>query len=141
MISIAMIVRDEEATLGRALDSFAPHVDEVVVVDNNAAEGTREEVAATRARCVHEIPVDFNPHAPCAIAFGGLNENAAITTAEIINDIAAFDLSHFQHAVDHLGRDQRAGGVGMKTRILPPPPGASSARMSQPWPETTDIAM
>jgi hypothetical protein len=42
MISIAMIVRDEETTLGRALESFAPHVDEVVVVDTGSIDGTRE---------------------------------------------------------------------------------------------------
>jgi len=41
-ISLCMIVRDEEAALGRCLDSVAPHVDEIVVVDTGSTDRTKE---------------------------------------------------------------------------------------------------
>ncbi len=39
--SVAMIVRDCESTLGTALASIRPHVDEIVVVDTGSADDTR----------------------------------------------------------------------------------------------------
>lgn len=41
-VSVALIVRDEEQTLARCLDSFAREVDEVVVVDTGSRDRTRE---------------------------------------------------------------------------------------------------
>ena len=41
-ISLCMIVRDEEAVLGRCLDSVAPYVDEIVVVDTGSSDRTKE---------------------------------------------------------------------------------------------------
>ncbi len=41
-VSVAMIVRDEERSLARCLDSFAREVDEVVVVDTGSRDRTRE---------------------------------------------------------------------------------------------------
>jgi len=40
-ISLCMIVRDEEAVLGRCLDSVAPHVDEIVIVDTGSTDRTK----------------------------------------------------------------------------------------------------
>lgn len=40
--TVALIVRDEERTLARCLDSFAPHVDELSVVDTGSRDRTRE---------------------------------------------------------------------------------------------------
>jgi len=46
----------EKESIRAAIDDFfaAGHVDEIVVVDNNAAEGTDNEVRATSARLVFE---------------------------------------------------------------------------------------
>ncbi|OUM97354.1 MAG: glycosyl transferase [Thermobacillus sp. ZCTH02-B1] len=41
-ISLCMIVRDEEAVLGRCLDSVAPHVEEIIVVDTGSTDRTKE---------------------------------------------------------------------------------------------------
>ena len=39
-ISLCMIVRDEEAVLGRCLESVAPAVDEIIVVDTGSLDGS-----------------------------------------------------------------------------------------------------
>ena len=44
-ISLCMIVRDEEAVLGRCLDSVADCVDEIIVVDTGSVDGTKEIAA------------------------------------------------------------------------------------------------
>ena len=41
-ISLCMIVKNEEAVLGRCLDSAAGLVDEIVVVDTGSTDATRE---------------------------------------------------------------------------------------------------
>jgi glycosyltransferase involved in cell wall biosynthesis len=41
-ISAALIVRDEEASLGHCLESLREHVDEIVVVDTGSADGTKD---------------------------------------------------------------------------------------------------
>ena len=40
-ISLCMIVRDEETVLGRCLESVAPAVDEIIVVDTGSVDGTK----------------------------------------------------------------------------------------------------
>ena len=45
-ISLCMIVRDEEAVLGRCLESVAPAVDEIIVVDTGSVDGTKSVAAA-----------------------------------------------------------------------------------------------
>jgi hypothetical protein len=53
-ISIALIVRDEEQTLGRCLDSIAGAVDEIVVVDTGSLDGT-QAVARRYTDQVHQF--------------------------------------------------------------------------------------
>ena len=53
-ISLCMIVRDEEAVLGRCLDSVADCVDEIIVVDTGSVDGTRE-VAARYTRQIYDF--------------------------------------------------------------------------------------
>ncbi|HZO36583.1 MAG TPA: glycosyltransferase [Solirubrobacteraceae bacterium] len=51
-LSLCMIVRDEEATLGECLAAAAPAVDEIVVVDTGSADRTREIAASFGARVI-----------------------------------------------------------------------------------------
>ena len=55
-VSVVLMTYAERDSIRSVIDGFfaTGHVDEVLVVDNNAQPGTREEVALTRARTVHE---------------------------------------------------------------------------------------
>jgi glycosyltransferase involved in cell wall biosynthesis len=55
-VSVALPTYNEKASIRQCIDDFFATgvVDEVVVCNNNAAAGTSAEVAATRAREVHE---------------------------------------------------------------------------------------
>lgn len=55
-ISLAMIVRNEEATLGRCLESVARHVDEVIIVDTGSTDSTKAIAARHGAKVI-----DCNP--------------------------------------------------------------------------------
>ena len=56
-----MIVRDEEATLARCLESAAPYVDDIVVVDTGSADGTVALAEKLGARVIrHEWKEDFS---------------------------------------------------------------------------------
>ena len=50
-ISLCMIVRDEEETLGRCLESVKEAVDEIVIVDTGSRDGTKEIARAYTKRC------------------------------------------------------------------------------------------
>lgn len=55
-ISVILPTFNEKDSIASCIDSFykIPYVDEVLVIDNNAAEGTKEEVAKTNARLIEE---------------------------------------------------------------------------------------
>src|SRR5215217_2095098 len=55
-VSVVLMTYAERDSVGRVIDGFFATgvVDEVLVIDNNAQPGTREEVARTPARLVHE---------------------------------------------------------------------------------------
>src|SRR5690348_332510 len=55
-VSVALMTYAEKGSIREVIDGFYATgvVDEVLVVDNNAEKGTREEVAKTKARIVHE---------------------------------------------------------------------------------------
>lgn len=53
MIALCLIARDEERCLGRCLDSVAPHVDEMLVVDTGSADATTAVARAHGARVEH----------------------------------------------------------------------------------------
>jgi glycosyltransferase involved in cell wall biosynthesis len=54
-LSLCMIVRDEEPRLGKCLESIAPYVDEMVVVDTGSTDRTREVAREYGAR-VFDFP-------------------------------------------------------------------------------------
>ncbi len=55
-VSVILPTYNEKESIAQAIDGFfsTGYVDEVVVVNNNAANGTDEEVAKTRAKVVYE---------------------------------------------------------------------------------------
>ena len=55
-VSVVLLTRSEKDTIRQVINNFfdTGYVDEVVVVNNNAVEGTDDEIKKTRARCVHE---------------------------------------------------------------------------------------
>jgi tetratricopeptide (TPR) repeat protein len=53
-ISLCMIVRDEERTLARCLESVSPFVDEMVIVDTGSKDGTVSIAESFGARVIHE---------------------------------------------------------------------------------------
>ena len=52
-LTITLIVRNEEQTLGRCLDSVRGLANEIMVVDTGSTDGTREIAAAHGARVFH----------------------------------------------------------------------------------------
>ncbi|MBX5441428.1 MAG: glycosyltransferase [Solirubrobacteraceae bacterium] len=60
-LSLCMIVKDEEAMLGRCLDAIADWVDEIIVVDTGSTDRTVEIARARGARVLHhEWTGDFS---------------------------------------------------------------------------------
>lgn len=56
-LSLCMIVRDVEKTIGQCLASVVPHVDEVVITDTGSLDGTK---LAVYDACPHARVLDFN---------------------------------------------------------------------------------
>ena len=54
-ISLCMIVRNEEAVLGRCLDSVADLVDEIILADTGSTDRTKA-IAAEYAAKVYDFP-------------------------------------------------------------------------------------
>lgn len=71
-LGLCMIVKNEEATLGRCLDSVAAVFDEIVIVDTGSTDATRDVAARFGARVV-EFPWidDFAAARNFAFAQGG----------------------------------------------------------------------
>ena len=62
-LSLCMIVRTEEACLGRCLDSVRGHVDEIIVVDTGSTDRTMEIARRYGARIYHHPwENDFSKH-------------------------------------------------------------------------------
>lgn len=54
-VSLCMIVRDSARTLGACLESIAPWVDEMIVIDTGSVDETRE-IAQLAGAQVYEFP-------------------------------------------------------------------------------------
>ena len=55
-VAVILPTYNEKDSIARCIEDFysLPFVDDVIVIDNNAAEGTQEEVAKTKARIIVE---------------------------------------------------------------------------------------
>lgn len=102
-ISAALIVRDEEATLGRCLDSIREHVDEIVVVDTGSCDGTQDVARRHRAQ-VFQFPWrnDFSAARQCSFdlargdwVFWIDADDIVVNAGEIRMEIAEFGADCF----------------------------------------------
>ncbi len=53
-ISLCMIVKNEEKVLARCLDSLAPYMDEIIIVDTGSTDATKE-IAGRYTRQVYDF--------------------------------------------------------------------------------------
>ncbi len=69
-ISLCMIVKNEEACLGRCLKSVSDHVDEIIIVDTGSTDGTVEIAKSYGARVYHHPwENDFSKHRNQSISY------------------------------------------------------------------------
>jgi glycosyltransferase involved in cell wall biosynthesis len=69
-ISLCMIVKNEEACLGRCLKSVCDHVDEIIIVDTGSTDGTVEIAKSYGARIYHHPwENDFSKHRNQSISY------------------------------------------------------------------------
>ncbi len=54
-VSLCMIIKDEEATLGRCLDSIAEAIDEIIIVDTGSTDRTKE-IARQYTEKIYDFP-------------------------------------------------------------------------------------
>ncbi len=75
LLTLSMIVKDEEATIARTLRSVKPFVDRWVIVDTGSTDATRDVVRQEMAGVpgeLHEQPfVDFSTTRNCALDLAG----------------------------------------------------------------------
>ena len=93
-VSVVIPTYNEAGSIKKVIDGFFETglVDEVVVVDNNALGNTREEVAKTKARLVHETKQGYGH----AIMRGLLEARGdLIVMAEADNTFRAVDIEKF----------------------------------------------
>lgn len=60
MISVCMMVQDEECIIERCLDNIYEYVDEIVVIDGGSVDSTKEIVSRYDKVVLYEIPFDGN---------------------------------------------------------------------------------
>jgi len=116
-LSLAMIVRDSEATLDRCLKSFAPVVDEVIIVDTGSKDRTLEIAAKYTDKIFFFDWIDDFAAARnysfdmCTGDFIVWADSDDELTPEEATKIKALDLSdkeviicHYQYAHDEFGK-------------------------------------
>ena len=89
-VSLCMIVRDEEAVLQRCLQSAAPAVDEIVIVDTGSADRTREIAAAFTDR-IFDLPWedDFAKARNYAFSKATMDYQMWLDADDVVEDPAA----------------------------------------------------
>ncbi|MFO1336659.1 MAG: glycosyltransferase family 2 protein [Burkholderiaceae bacterium] len=82
-VALVMIVRDEAARIERALASFAPHVDECVVLDTGSVDDTVARALAAGARVGHFRWVDdFSAARNAALDLAGADWHVVVDADE-----------------------------------------------------------
>src|SRR5258705_2551897 len=74
--------------------------------------------ARPRGRFAHALRVDVDADAARAVHFGGRNQDAAVTRAEVVHDIGRGDPGEPQHGVQHGGRRRYEDDIGLAVRRL-----------------------
>ncbi|MCB9883047.1 MAG: glycosyltransferase [Planctomycetes bacterium] len=89
-ISLCMIVRDEEAGLGRCLARVAPIVDEIIVVDTGSTDRTMEIAARYGARVLnHEWNDDFAEARNVSLAAATSDWILVLDADEVLDEASA----------------------------------------------------
>lgn len=122
-IALCMIVRDEEANLGRCLESVRGVVDECVVVDTGSRDGTRELAREAGARVLEFAWCDdFSAARNHALA-GASSDWVLVLDADeqLVSPDARALLLAFARTAGELGGQielENVTGAGQRARIL-----------------------
>ncbi|MCR4647322.1 MAG: glycosyltransferase family 2 protein [Oscillospiraceae bacterium] len=89
-VSLCMIVRDEEAVLGRCLESAADAVDEIIIVDTGSTDRTKEIAAAFTDR-IYDMPWedDFAKARNHAFSKAEMDYQMWLDADDVLEDAAA----------------------------------------------------
>jgi len=106
-IALVMIVRNEEARLPRCLESAAPYVDEIIIVDTGSNDGTKAVAKSYGARVYdYEWDNHFGHARNYALDQSTADWNLILDADEWIAEIDMVELRQFMLKGDVLGRIQ-----------------------------------
>lgn len=120
-LSLVVIVRNEEKTIGQCLQSAAPYVDEMIVVDTGSTDNTIEAARRHGARVeTFEWVYDFSAARNFALSCSRSDWNLVLDADEFITDADPAAIRQFmeQKAVGRIQRvsDTRNGEDWQQTR-------------------------
>ena len=120
-LSLCMIVKDEEETVGRAIKSVLAVVDEVVVVDTGSTDNTRLIVEGYGARVI-DFPWtdDFAAARNAAIAAAYGDWILVLDADEVLEPIRPVELGRLlsnEDAIAYYARIREERGVRRRSRI------------------------
>lgn len=115
-VSVCLIVRDEEATLERCLQSIRPHVQEIVVVDTGSVDSTPE--IARRYADIFEVYIGCNDSSGRIESFSrARNKSLSLATLDWVvwfdGDDEVRDADKIQSLVDQFGPATAMGPVSI----------------------------
>jgi len=106
-IALVMIVKNEEAKLARCLDSAAPYIDEIIIVDTGSNDKTKIVAESYGARVYdYEWDNHFGHARNYALDKSTANWNLILDADEWITEINMVQLRRFMLEGDKLGRIQ-----------------------------------
>lgn len=108
-ISLVMIVKDEERTLKRCLESVAAYVDEIVIVDTGSQDNTKQIAEQYHAKIIDYVWIqDFAAARNFAVSQSTSDWNLVLDADEYIsNDCEEAMRTFIAQPVKHIGRIKR----------------------------------